>query len=147
MKLRSFKKECVCHMEFRTARNFHLLKLRDSGNFVDKILRNSDQEEISVHRIVMASLSPAISKMMEEDTDTFLPYPMEVVHALVRLAYTGTCDLKDNSVGRILEAAKEYEIESLVKICGQFLVSQLAVGVGLSFYRMSVKHCCDRPCL
>ena len=143
MKLRSFKKECVCQMEFRTARNFHLLKLRDSGDFVDKILRSSDQEEISVHRIVMSSLSLTMMKMMETNTTTFLPYPKEVVQALVKLAYTGTCDLKDDSVGMILKAAKEYEIEPLVKICGQYLVSQLTEEVVLSFYRMSVKHCCD----
>ena len=143
MKLRSFQKECVCQMEFRTARNFHLLKLRDSGDFVDKILRSSDQEEISVHRIVMSSLSLTMMKMMETNTTTFLPYPKEVVQALVKLAYTGTCDLKDDSIGMILKAAKEYEIEPLVKICGQYLVSQLTEGVVLRFYRMSVKHCCD----
>ena len=143
MKLRSFKEACVCQKEFRSASNFHLLKLRDSGDFIDKILRSSDQEEINVHRIVMASLSPAISKMMEADIDTFFPYPKEVVQVLVKLAYTGTCELKADSVEKTLDAAKEYDIESLVKICGQFLVSHLTEGDVLSFFRMSVKYCCD----
>ena len=143
MKLRSFDKKCVCQMEFRTAKNINMLKLRDSGDFIDKILGSSDQEEFSVHHIVMSSLSPTISQMMETDFITILPYQKEVVQVLVMLAYTGSCEVKERFIEKTLEAAKEYEIEHLVKICGELLISHLTERSAMNIYRLSVTHFCD----
>ena len=129
-------------MEVGTAKNFNLLKLRDSGDFIDKILQSSGDDEISVHRMVMASLSPTFSKLMEGDYITSIPYQKEVVDVLVMFAYTGSCELKEEFVEKTLEAAKEYEIEALVKICGNFLISTLTEKNALRIFRISVNHCC-----
>jgi hypothetical protein len=142
MKLRSFQKKCVCQMEVGTAKNFNLLKLRDSGKFIDKILQSSSNDEISVHCMVMASLSPTFSKLMESDHITSIPYQKEVVDVLVMFAYTGSCELKEEFAEKTMEAAKEYEIEALVKICGDFLISTLTERNALRLFRISVKHCC-----
>ena len=141
MKLRSFQqKKCVCQMEIEKARSLKLLEMKDSAVFTDKILMSSDCHEIPVHRIVMASLSNSFSKMMETYTIALLPYPEEVIQMLVMLAYTGSCDLDEDHVEKTLEAAKEYGIEALIKICGTFLVNALTEKNAVIFYRLSVKY-------
>ena len=130
-------------MEIGTAKNFNLLKLRNSGDFIDKILQSSGHDEISVHRMVMASLSPTFSKLMEKDFISSIPYQKEVVDVLVMFAYTGSCELKEEFAEKTMEAAKEYEIEALVKICGDFLISTLTERNALRLFRISVKHCCE----
>ena len=145
MKLRSShdEKRCVCQKEIGKAKSLKLLEMKNSGVFTDKILMSSDCHKITVHRIVMASLSISFRKMMETYNVTLLSYPKEVIQMLVMLAYTGACDLDEKYVEKTLEAAREYGIEALVKICGEFLVNALTKKNALSFYRLSVNHCCE----
>ena len=56
-KLRSYKK-CVCETKVGAVKSSKLLSLRESAEFVDKILISSDHVEFNVHGLVMASLSP-----------------------------------------------------------------------------------------
>jgi len=143
-KLRSYKKKCVCEKKTEAVKKFMLLSLKDSETFVDKTLTSSDHTEFKVHGLVMASLSPTFSTMMKcSMVNTFIPYQKEVVEAFIKLAYTGTCQVMEAFVENILDAAKEYEIEHLTKICGDFLISVLSQSNALDIYQLSVKHCCE----
>ena len=71
MRLRNSK--CVCQMQLRSLTRLELLQLKDSGQFLDKILYSEDLVQTGVHHIVMASLSPKLKRIMQEDYITLPP--------------------------------------------------------------------------
>ena len=81
MKLRNSK--CECQVELKSVTKLELLHLKDSGEFLDKILWSGDHVKTGVHRIVLASLSPKLNRVMNENHDTFLPYTNKVVQMIV----------------------------------------------------------------
>ena len=96
-KLRSYKMKCVCETKTGAIKSSKLLSLRESADFIDKILISSDHVEFNVHGLVMASLSPTFCTMMKPSAaaNTFIPYQKEVIEVLVKLAYTGSCELSE----------------------------------------------------
>ena len=144
MKLRSFQKKCVCEKKAREAKSPKLLNFWESGTFCDKILMSTDHVETNVHRSVMASLSPSFCTLMKSSNTTIvIPFRKVVVDVLVKLAYTGSCSINDLIIVETLEAAIKYEIDELVQICGDFLVSSLKTSNALNFYDIGKRFCCD----
>ena len=145
MKLRSFREECICEKKARASKNLKLFALKSSGDLCDKILTSSDLQEITVHRLVMASLSPPFSAMMKtSDTTTIIPFSKKIIEILVKFAYTGSSRLDESTIMETLEAAYKYKIEGLVQLSGDFMVSSaLNVSNSLRFFDLSVKFCCD----
>ena len=147
MRLRSFREKCICEKKARPAKNLKFLAFENSGYYCDKILMSSDQQEIPVHRLVMASLSPSFSTMMKTtDDDTtiiFIPFRKKIIEILVTFAYTGTSRFDESTIMETLEAANKYSINELVQLSGDFLVSSvLNVSNAPMFYDLSLKFCC-----
>ena len=145
MKLRSFKEKCICEKKARTSKKSKLFALKKSGDFSDKILMSSDHQEIPVHRLIMASLSPSFSDVMKStDTTTIIPFTKKIIEILVMFAYTGSSRLDEFTIMETLEAADKYKIKELVQLSGDFLISSaLNVSNSLRFYDLSVKFCCE----
>ena len=145
MKLRSFKEKCICEKKAQTSENFKLFALKNSGYFCDKILMSSDLQEIPVHPLVMASLSPSFSLMMKTpNTIIIIPFNKKIIEIIVKFAYTGSCRVDESTIMETLEAADKYKIEELIQLSGDFLVSSaLNVPNALKFYDLSAKFCCD----
>ena len=144
MKLRSFKEKCICEKKAQASKNFKLFALENSGDFCDKILMSSDQQEVPVHRLVMASLSPSFSAMMKTpDTIIIIPFSKKIILILVKFAYTGSSQLDESTIMETLEAANTYKIDELVQLSSDFLVSSvLNVSNAVTFYDLSLKFCC-----
>jgi len=145
MKLRSFREKCICENEARSSKNLKLFALKKSDDFCDKILMSSDQHEIPVHRLVMASLSPSFSTLIKTtDTVTVIPFRKKIIEILVMFAYTGSSRLDESTITETLEAADKYKIKELVKLSGDFLLSNaLNMTNALWFYDLGVRFCCD----
>jgi len=146
MKLRSFREKCICERKATTSKNLKFLALKSSGDICcDKILVSSDLQEIPVHRLVMASLSPSFSAMMKTpDTTTNIPFTKNILEILVKFAYTGSSPVNESTIMETLEAADKYKIIELIQLSGDFLVSSaLNMSNSLRFYDLSVKFCCD----
>jgi len=145
MKLRSFKEKCICEKMARASKTSKLLALKKSDDFCDKILMSSDQQEIPVHRLVLASLSPSFSAMMNTpDSTSTIPFTKKIIEILVEFAYTGSSRLDESTILETLEVADKYKIKELAQLCGDFLVSSaLNVSSCLKFYDLSVKFCCE----
>ena len=145
MKLRSFRDKCICEKRARSSQNFKLFVLKNSGGLCDKILTSVDFQETSVHRLVMASLSPSFSAIMKtSDNITIIPFSKKIVDSLVEFAYSGSCRLDESTIVETLEAAENYKIQELIQLSGDFLVSDaLNVSDAIKFYDLSDKFCCD----
>jgi len=145
MKLRSFREKCICENEARSTENLKLFALKKSDDFCDQILMSSDQHEIPVHRLVMASLSPSFSALMKtSDTAIIIPFSKKIIEILVMFAYTGSSRLNESTIMETFEAAEKYKIKELVQLSGDFLASNaLNMTNALKFYNLGVRFCCN----
>ena len=141
---RSFEEKCICEKKAQASKNLQLFALKNSGDFCDIILMGSDQQEVPVHRLVMASMSPSFSAMMKTpDTIIIIPFSKKIILILVEFAYTGSSQLDESTIMETLEAANTFKIDELVQFSGDFLVSSvLNVSNAVTFYDLSRKFCC-----
>ena len=68
------EEKCICDEKALASKNFKLFAMKNSCYFCDKILMGSDQQQVPVHRLVMASLSlpiPSLSSLSVRRSSKF----------------------------------------------------------------------------
>ena len=121
-----------------------LYELKEGKQFTDRIVRSSDGEMFHVHGVVLASLSNKMNLLLKNSNDDLtLPLSNEVVASIIQMAYTGTCDIREDTIEDMLKAAKKYQMKPLLVVCGNFLCSEVRVDNAVQFFRLSKKYSCE----
>jgi hypothetical protein len=125
------------------AESDEMKRLQETNKFIDMTLRTVDGADISVHRLVMASLSSDFFEMMKKpEKIQFIPFSAGTVHSLIHLAYTGSVVIDGSILEEQFELAAMYHIDNLTKLCGDFVISSLRTDNCVLHYRHSKKYCC-----
>ncbi|KAI8516083.1 protein homodimerization [Branchiostoma belcheri] len=122
-KQRRLEKQYFQQASFLTRMN----DLRKEGILCDVIFE-VEGKEINAHRIVIATSSPFFqamftSKMSEEKSKkiTLQEVEAETIEALVEFAYTACIKVNDKNVQSLLSASNRYQIETIKKLCCNYL--------------------------
>lgn len=105
--------------------------LRRSAQLCDAVVKVEDGH-FPVHRAIMSACSPYFralftNGMHETDQrEVFIPgVTSDMMGIIVEYAYTRAADVSVENVERLLPAADQFHVLGLVKLCTQFLSSQL----------------------
>jgi len=106
--------------------------LQNSGDSGDLTLVCSDGE-VKVHRIILATRSPAFSAMLESDMVErrsgrveIKDFGKNIVEALVQFIYTAKVDENFEDVVELMKIGHKYLIKSLVEECGKKIAREIS---------------------
>lgn len=131
-------------LENHTKQAFEIMnELRLNQQLCDvtlKVKYNEMEAEFMAHKIVLASSSPVFKAMFTNGLKEcgMEVVPIEGIHPkvmerLIEFAYTATISVGEKCVIHVMNGAVMYQIDSVVKACCDFLVTQLdpsnAIGI------------------
>uniref|UniRef100_A0A4W3JMH7 Kelch-like family member 7 n=1 Tax=Callorhinchus milii TaxID=7868 RepID=A0A4W3JMH7_CALMI len=123
--------------------------MRKQKTLCDVILVVSDRN-IPAHRVVLAAASHFFSLMFTTNMLESKSYEVElkdaepdIIELLVEFAYTARISVNSNNVQSLLDAANQYQIEPVKKMCVEFLKEQIDASncLGISV----LAECLDCP--
>ena len=130
----------------------HLAKLWDSKTLSD-VTFNCGDEVIKAHTFILASGSPVLAAMFQNDFKEgqkrmalIVDTKAKVLENLLRFIYVGECDLlmnenqDGNEVADLLVAADKYAVESLKEECESRLSQVLSVENATQFLVLAYLH-------
>ena len=136
--------DCYCKPETSTPQlDLELLqryaRLRENGKFLDLEILCSDGSTRSVHKFILNSLSVKLGRSILElgDSDVSFEAPVEVLDALIELAYTSKLNLTGvhmDTIGQLLTIASSYDINSLKQELSCHIKSTLSLSNALEFF-------------
>ena len=115
------------------------VRLRENGKFLNLEINCSDGSTRSVHKYILNSLSVELGRSILElgDSDVF-EAPVEVLDALIELAYTSKLNLTGgnmDTICQLLRIASKYSITSLKQELSCHIKSTLSLSNALEFFK------------
>eukprot|EP01080_Neovahlkampfia_damariscottae_P003965 gene3965-7221_t len=105
--------------------SFHLGKFVNQKNKSDITLK-VEGKEIPGHRLILASRSKPLEKLVKGNTSVEIPkFSYDIFLMVLSYCYTGTLTLKDDNVYHVLNCADIYELTDLRNSCFDFIVKSL----------------------
>ena len=94
-------------------------KLRNLSTFSDITLVSADKEQISAHKVVLASSSCFFSNILEKNTQSHLMVCLDGISSMeltsvLDYIYLGEVRISQENLDRFLEVAKKLELEGLL---------------------------------
>uniref|UniRef100_T1L3P7 Kelch-like protein diablo n=1 Tax=Tetranychus urticae TaxID=32264 RepID=T1L3P7_TETUR len=129
-------------------RSIVLQNLRKSYSFCDILLVSSDNREFPAHLTVLSALGPNFSNVLQSQLNDEkslerikLPNISGfVLSALIDCAYKGVFSIPYNRVWDVLATAEEFEMESIITACCNFLVHHLNRENCIELLYLGIKH-------
>jgi len=120
------------------------VRLRENGKFLNLDINCSDGSTRSVHKFVLNSLSVNLGRsiLVLEESQTF-EAPVEVLDALIELAYTSKLNLTGgnmDTIGQLLRIASKYDITSLKQELSCHIKSTLSLSNALEFFNYASEN-------
>merc|ERR1719244_1614427 len=84
-----------------------------------------------------------MNKMLVVNSQLDLPFGSDVVSRLVDLAYTGTCQVTESTITSLISMANMFQLDSLTRLCGDFLVSSADISSVLQHLQLADQHLCS----
>ena len=120
---------------------------RKQGVLCDFIIKADDGEEFPVHRDIMAASSEyframILGNMQESHTGecTLKGVSKEDVKTIVDFVYTGVLDLTMDNVLDVLSLTNYFSISEAVKICCDFILSNITIDDCIDFLTITEKY-------
>lgn len=111
-----------------------LSELRERGQLCDAILKADDESEYPVHRAILSACSKYFRALftngLYETQQKVLKIPQvssRMLEVVIEFAYTREASITSDNVEELLPVADKLSIIGLVKMCCQFLKSNLTI--------------------
>ena len=158
-------KSCACELIIRKSKSNDAYAIQQSGQFADVLIRSVDNVINAGHKWVLVSLSPQLltplgnPPMSSAGAARSLPVvesdlSSQVLTEVLRLAYTGACQLTEDLIIPLLQAADAYHMTPLLKLCGDYMLDTVAAAAATTTspqsaditvrnFRLAQQHLCQ----
>uniref|UniRef100_A0A0L8I331 BTB domain-containing protein n=1 Tax=Octopus bimaculoides TaxID=37653 RepID=A0A0L8I331_OCTBM len=108
-----------------------LMELRNTGQLCDAVIK-VDEESFMIHRAILSACSPYFRVLFTNEKFeinrqevTITDITVDIMRSIIQYAYTQDCCINHNNVKSLLVAADYFNIIGLLRICSEYLISQL----------------------
>ncbi len=121
--------------------------LRKKEVFYDLHIQDSDGDITPAHKLILLNLGPKFQKAFYDKKGSKLQIikleaSTSATKELVNFAYSGKCNINRSNVCELMALGKEFEIKGLLKLGGDFMVSELTHYNAIEMYKFSKEFFC-----
>ncbi len=142
------KRNCFCQLSVKTTQaNGIFDTLRKNEIFYDLHVQDLSGEVIHAHKVILLNLGSKFQKAFYDKKGSKvqvikLRTSHDAARELVNYAYTGNCNINRNNVSELMALGKDYGIKGLLKLGGDFMVSELTHSNALEMYKFAKEFFC-----
>ncbi|XP_037917054.1 kelch-like protein 10 isoform X2 [Hermetia illucens] len=139
---------CICcdHIEFPAVWR----ELREQQELCDGVIRLKNGDRIKVHRAILSASSSyfkasfTYNSASGEVNDAVINVDVtrSIINSILDYVYTGKCEITWNNVEDLLAASDRYDVVGLVRLCCQFLLSELNPDNCIGIYLYAKHYFC-----
>lgn len=145
MSLRSHtkNKKCACLMKpVKFSSSFE--DLRDAALYANLEAIASDNTSFAVHSLALCALSDKLFSMFlqSDGKKIFLNMAPNVLRSVIQLGNYGYCDISEDNIIPLMNAAKAYDILYLSNLCGEELWKKISHSTAVDSLKLAKKFLC-----